>query len=325
MKKLICTVLMFFCVQTGFALSSTDIPDEFYINEHWFSLTRNFDIKSESQHFGTVYRKLLSLTLTYEFLDPNENSLAIAKSRFFSLTTKFDIYNKQGDLLGIADENFFVFFPTFDLYGSDGATKLARAKMNFWGTSFTIYDPVTDTEMATMSRSYFRLKDNWTVNITNRALFDQKHIDPALLITVLAFQTDSDYWKAQQQSASFSAKNAANVDAKKTIVGISTEQRHLLIEKIYAVSDQQGLTTVSVPEQSMLATIATTLESRYKTARVDEAVQRKTTQEEIADFTDFALEVVQSYRLPQAEKKGILYLLKTRLEENTDAGHKKVI
>ena len=325
MKKLLFTVLMLLYTQTGFALSFAEIPNEFYINEHWFSLTRNFDIKSENQNFGIVYRKLLSLTLAYEFLDPNDNSIAIAKSRFFSLTTKFDVYDKQGNLLGIANENFFAFFPTFDLYDSDGETKLARAKMNFWGTSFTIYDPVTDTEMATMSRSYFRLKDNWTVNITNRPIFNQKHIDPALLIIVLAFQTDSDYWKAQQQNASYSVKSAANVDAKKAIEGISTEQRHLLIEKINAVSYQQSLTNVPVPEQRTLATIATTVESRYKLARVDEAIQRKTTQEKIADFTDFALEVVQSYRLPKEEKKGILYLLKIRLEENTDAGHKKVI
>ena len=94
----------------------------------------------------------------------------------------------------------FAFFPTFDIYGQDGYTKLAKASMNFSGTTFTIYDPVTEREMATLYRP-FGVKNDWTFNITNRALFNQKGIDSRVLMTVIAFQGDREYWESNNQNS----------------------------------------------------------------------------------------------------------------------------
>ncbi|MBI2784911.1 MAG: hypothetical protein HYX60_00810, partial [Legionella longbeachae] len=134
-------------INSSFAMTNTEIPDEFYINEHWISLTTSYDIETKTQKLGTLYRKFFSLLLTYEFFDPFDNKIAYARSKFFSLTAHFDVYDNNDNLLGAADEKLFAFFPSFDIWARDGYTKLAKANMNFWGTTFTIYDPATDKEM----------------------------------------------------------------------------------------------------------------------------------------------------------------------------------
>src|SRR5258708_35511011 len=156
MKKIIVTLFsLFIFISSNAAYSNDEVPNEFNITEHWISLTTSFDIETKTHKLGTLYRKFLSLLLTYEFFDPFDNKMATARSKFFSFTAHFDIYDSNDRLLGVAEERLFSFFPTFDIYASDASTKLAKAAMNFWGTTFTIYDPATDQEMAIMHRSFF--------------------------------------------------------------------------------------------------------------------------------------------------------------------------
>jgi hypothetical protein len=294
-------------ISSSFALTNTEIPDEMYIKEHWISLTTSYDIETKTQKLGTLYRKFLTLLLTYEFYDPFDNKLAYARSKFFSLTAHFDVYDINEHFLGAADEKLFAFFPTFDIYGQDGYTKLAKASMNFWGTNFTIYDPVTDKEMAILYRSFFRLKNDWTFNITNRDLLKQKGIDSRVLMTVIAFQGDREYWESNNQNY---LRKVANKSAQSTEV--TSEQVSGLLEKIATVSQQENLEQIKKPDPKVMEEVANEIENNYKSIQADNTSQ--TNQERLSAFTDYCLNLVQSNVLPAEKKKTILFLLKTRLE-----------
>lgn len=309
MKKVIAILFSsLIAINTSFALGNTEIPDEMYIKEHWISLTTSYDIETTTRKLGTLYRKFLSLLLTYEFFDPFDNKLAYARSKFFSLTAHFDVYDNYENFIGAADEKLFSFFPTFDIYGQDGYTKLAKASMNFWGTTFTIYDPVTDTEMATLYRSFFRLKNDWTFKITNRSLFNQKEIDSRVLMTVIAFQGDREYWESDNRNF------LRGVTKKSTQASeVTSEQVNEFLEKIAAVSKQEGLENIRNPAPRMMNSFANELEASYKKLYApDESTQ--TNKEKLAAFTEYCLSLVQSNALTHEKKKAILFLLKARLE-----------
>ncbi|MBN9378322.1 MAG: hypothetical protein BGO14_06635 [Chlamydiales bacterium 38-26] len=175
-----------------------EIPSQFFVKQHWISLTNTFDIETHDRKFGTIHRKLLSWTPEYQFFDVYDQLQAKAKMRFFSFGATFDIYDLFERPLGRVDERILTFFSTFDLYRSDGY-HAAKAKLNFWGTKYTVSDPHTDAIIATLKRSFFRLKDDWTVDIIDSSLFFEKQIDPRMFILVMAFQTDRDYWKSKRE------------------------------------------------------------------------------------------------------------------------------
>lgn len=185
-----------------------EIPRQFFVKQHWLSWTTAFDIETTDLKLGTVHRKFLSLSpLRYDFFDVQENLQASASMRWFSWGATFDVTDNYEQLIGTVEQRVFAFFPTFDILSPIG-TVLAVAKLNFWGTTYTLSDPATRQNMATFSRPFFRFKDNWTATITDPELFYQKLIDPRLFVLVMAFQTDRDFWAAearrrQQQSYMF--------------------------------------------------------------------------------------------------------------------------
>ncbi|NGX53312.1 MAG: hypothetical protein K1000chlam4_00021 [Chlamydiae bacterium] len=172
------------------------LPDEFYVRQRWLSWTLTMDIESKDMKFGTVHRKFWSLRREYEFYDTDEVIQAVAKMRWFSFGAVFDVADSEGIPLGKIDEYLLTFFPKFDIVSPDDEV-LSIAKLNFWGTKYTLRDPVTKEEMAILSRRFIRIVDNWTVRITDPELFASKNIDPRLFITVMALQTDRDEWSGE--------------------------------------------------------------------------------------------------------------------------------
>jgi uncharacterized protein YxjI len=196
-----------------------EVPSEFYVNERWLSWTTKFDIETETSKLGTVHRKFQSASTEYALYDPNERMLAKAKMRFFSFGAIFDISDASGNFMGKVEEKIFRFFPTFELYNSTNEV-LAYAKMNFWGTKYILTDPVSNEEIGAIYRSSSELNNNnWTVKIRDNTLFKEKKIDPRFFITVMAFQTDLDYWRSLQMShsSSFDAKLTTQHSLPKTI------------------------------------------------------------------------------------------------------------
>ena len=301
-------VTLFLLANTSWALGNIDIPDTFQVTERWFSLTRSFDITSDSKNFGTVYRKFFSLKLTYEFDDSQNNLLATARARFFSITYVFDIYDDAGNLLGIADERLLKFFPAFDLFGADSITKVAHAEMNFWNTRFTISDPATDEEIAVMSRPFIRLKNNWTINITNRRLYNQKCINPTLLMTVLAFQSDSEAWKGT------SLTEGKSNNPKKKENELSPLQKTLLNRVAEANKNNNGDNNSKAPNKHTLEIIADELEQGYQKTTTKALLNTLSNQDRVSDFVNYCLQVAESKHTPTEKKNAIFYLLNNRLK-----------
>ena len=313
MKKIFATLfVLFLFINSNNLYADNEVPNEFYITEHWVSLTTSFDIETKTHKLGTLYRKFFSFLLTYEFFDPFDNRIATARSKFFSYTAHFDIYDRNESFLGYAEERIFTFFPTFDIYGRDGSTKLARAAMNFWGTTFTIYDPVTDQEMATMHRSFFRVKNDWTISITNRALFERKNIDFRVLMTVLAFQGDRENWEKDQNNNL--NKKRALMGANNAALVVSDTELNALKDRITTVSQRAGLDKVQKPDEKTLEQIAIELEDNYKNMQTDTNETTQTAQERLNSFIDYSVRLLESPNMPDAKKKAIVYLLKMRLE-----------
>ena len=194
LKKIFLAVILF--GTSGFAFMEP-MPKEFYGTQRWISLTTGFDIETAEQRLGTVFRRFLSLKTSYDFYDNQENLLAIAEMRWFSFGAVFDVFEAPHLYpIGRVEEHILTWFPMFTIF-SPTDEKLAVAEMNFWGTAYEVKDPVSNQVMARLERSFFRLKDDWKVTIEKPDLFASKGIDPRLFITLVAFQTDCDHWKAQ--------------------------------------------------------------------------------------------------------------------------------
>jgi uncharacterized protein YxjI len=169
------------------------VPQKFSVKQRWFSFTNTFDIENPDGKMGTLHRRFFSLLLEYDYYDNQDQFQAKAKMRFFSIGATFDVTDKDGTLIGTAEQRIFNFFPTFEIFSAERHS-LAIAKMNFWGTKYTLYDPCTNAIFIEMKRPFFRLRDSWNVTIIDSALFAQKNIDPRLFIVVMAYQTDMDFW-----------------------------------------------------------------------------------------------------------------------------------
>lgn len=238
MKRFFSFILSLGLLASPFVHSeSITIPTEFTVSQRWLSWTSDFDIETREYKLGYVHRKFLSLTVEYEFYNVYEQLEAEAKLRWFSWGATFDVTDAFKRKLGTVEERIFTFFPTFDIISPDHQI-LATAKLNFWGTTYTLKDPVTHQEFAKLSRPFFRLKDDWTVNITNPMLYEMKQIDPRLFILVMVFQTDRDIWEAiehEYHEISHDASLASKVSNK--IAG-KPNKAHLLKLELQQISRQ---------------------------------------------------------------------------------------
>lgn len=173
----------------------TKFPTEFNVKERWVSLTLTFDIESIDAKLGTVHRKFFSWTPEYHLKDPYENFQAKAKMRFWSWMTIFDVEDGQGKPLGSVEQGWSWFRPSFTIV-SPNHQKLAKASLNFWGTTYTIADVTTDQPIATLTRPFFQFKNNWTVKIVDPAAIDRLGINPNMFLVLIAFQVDREHWNA---------------------------------------------------------------------------------------------------------------------------------
>jgi uncharacterized protein YxjI len=279
---------------------SSTFPDEISVSEHWISLTKSYEIETKTQKLGTVYRRFFSVPLTYDFYDPRDIKVVTANARFFSFGVHMDIYNQQDVLIGAVKEEIFTFYPSFEILARDSATILARAEMNFWATKFYVNDPETDQEMAIMSRSFFRVKNDWTINFTDKDILEQKKIDPSLLITVLAVQGEIEYWKE---------------DSRKIYAG-DTEQSYIktLSQQIKAINISESLDKLEKPDQKSLEALTEELDKAFNASNPSINHQQMSHEERIKAYTTFCLNLVNSPSLPKDKKKAILTLLNLRLQ-----------
>lgn len=297
-----------------------EIPDEFYVREHYYSLTTSYDVKAKNQKLGTIYRRFLSFLLTYDFYDSFGNQSAYARSRFFSWKAHFDIFDMESRPIGVVEEKFTFFFPTFDIYGRDGYSKKAHAEMNFWGTHFEIYDVVTGEIIVEMKRPFFRLKNDWIITIKNRELFNARDIDPRLLMIVLAIQCDIEKWQRENRERDNNKQGDSNYmklqsvsENKATEPDLMAKEINEIEEKITQIIKNQGIYTQPMLDNKGLEVLSNRLQAEFdKTQTINNAIE--TNVEKVNDFAEFCLNKAESSATSSSEKAGILFLLKTHLD-----------
>lgn len=203
-------------------ISAFPLPEEFYVNPRWFGATLIFDIEAQQSLVGTVHRKFTSLRTEYDLFDNDGNIEAQAKLRWVDFGAIFDIIDRQKELIGMVEEHSQSFFPTFKIKALNNDV-LAIGEMNFWETKYSIVDPLTEEEIATLSRPFIRIKDDWTVTITNPALFLSKQIDSRLFVTLMAFQTDCANWKKRKPTTDPQVSQELTLKMEKLVAEIEKD------------------------------------------------------------------------------------------------------
>ena len=302
MKKIL-TMLFFLTFSTHICLADSNLsfPDEIFVQEHWISMTKSYDIETRTHKLGTLYRRFFSLLLTYDFYDPDNTHTLSAKLRFFSFGANLDLYEPNGKGLGSIEEKIFKFFPTFEIYAPNLSTKLARAEMNFWGTKFYIYDPVSDKEMAIMSRSFFRLKNDWTIRVTDRSLLEQKNIDSRVLMTVIAIQGEIEDWQREVRNRDRDKDRDRDKNFLKTMQ-LPTE---------LALLRQDKASITQAHHESELEALANELDQSFIASNPNTAAQNNA--ERIQAFAVFCQELLHSPSVSPQKKAAIQTLLNLRL------------
>jgi uncharacterized protein YxjI len=289
---------------------SIPLPNEIYVSEHILSYTTSFDIETKTQRLGTIYRRVFSLNTNYDFYDPNNLKVAEARAHFFSIMAKFDIVDQNNNAIGLIEEDFWSFLPSFKIFSADRSTKLADAHMNFWGTKFTITDAATDEEIGTMSRPFFRIKNRWTIKITDWPKIQAKGIDPLVLITTLAFQVDKEYLSRRHNNNDNNFyKATANMKIQETPKTVNTE---ILLNQVQTLEQELNLDAIPNPENAFLELVANELQDGYEQATASDKQMLDTA---VQSFIDYCFAKAKADELPLEYKKAILILLRDRLEQ----------
>lgn len=314
MKKLVTTVFcLFFTLNSMSASTNFVLPDEISVHEHWISLTKSYDIETRTQKLGTLYRRFFSFLLTYDFYDPMNVKTATAIARFFSFGAHLDIYDQNNSFIGSVEEKIFNFFPTFEILASDASTKVAYAVMNFWGTKFYIYDPLTNKEMAIMSRPFFRAKNDWTIRTTNKTLLNEKNIDSRVFITVLAVQGELEDWERRQEERD---RYKRRVTATNRSMPSESNVHDTITEKMRVLNVQSSAKAPNEMNQNHLETLADELEQAFNAENNNINEQNQSSEERRQAFTSYCLQLIDSNNLTDAKKKDILTLLSFRLDSH---------
>lgn len=283
------------------------LDDDLNIKQHWFSWTTGYNIATPSESLGTLYRRALSLTLHYDYYNPANVKMATAKARWFTWGLVFDIFDHENNKLGIVKEQLFTFFPTFAIYDPEGVTQLAKSRLNFWGTTFSLRDPLSGQEMAILSRPFFRWKNDWTFHVTNKEAFAAKNIDDTLLLTIMACQGDMEYFASHRHAylvASLNHKNSSphlqeDLAEAQAWVQEAIDAEAFLLPLTYTLEQQQALITE--------------IESAYREDSANETATNLTEiQDQILNYVQYAIQYAQAQEV--AKRHAIYHLLQERLE-----------
>lgn len=280
------------------------LPLQFFVKQHWFSWTNTFDIESKDSKYGVVHRKLFSWTPEYHFYDLHEQVQAKAKMSFFSFGAVFDITDGFDYPLGKVEERIFTFFPTFDIYRPDGY-HVAKASLNFWGTTYTVMDPQTDEVIAILWRNFFRLKDNWTIDIVKPEIIFQNNLDPRMFVLVMAFQSDRDYWKRLKDDMDNTLRSPhANIALNDAL------EHHQLVLEGY----RESLSEVT-PTQKEISALEVIVKNSLAALIFDENnISTKDARIEILDKSlTVLMPLFESNELSLGQKKALFLVIKNEL------------
>lgn len=287
------------------------LPEEFTVTERWFSWTSTFDIETKMQKLGILKRRFFSLVTQYDFYDVYENLLSTARARFFSFGAEFDVKTADDKTIGMVEERIFVWFPTFRIYSHHGHI-LATARMNFWGTKYTVTSPYDENHViAVMSRPFFSFRDTWTIKVLDRGYFEEKEIHPLLFMTIAAFQTDLDNWKRQARAAA-----AANSFEDNDTRSVSKQEEQKLFKQVKTFSNQVAQLKAILEE--IKDQIPQIEPSEEDIAAVAESIDSLLKKENFETIKTTILELMTGKELTDAQKSAFFLLLDRHTKELLD-------
>ncbi len=173
------------------AYSASGLPSNFQVVERALALSNTFDVVSGGQTYGTVTKKILSLTTSFTYTDNAGSTIATARKSLVSWGTQIEVFDSSGRLIGTIKEQVFnsmfkmsTVYSILDAGGSEAATS---HKIDFLSTSITLYDG-SGAQVATLNRPAINLvRDTWSVSVNNQAAVDSR-----VLVMIGAYKTSAD-------------------------------------------------------------------------------------------------------------------------------------
>jgi hypothetical protein len=201
----LCAVSRFgFAEQESLAIENPSIlhcPQKFSIIEKMFSWCTRFDVETESEKVGRVRKRLISLGSSFIFEGIDGVLLATTKSQYFSWGTIADVYDGTDKSIGWIEEQIPTWFSPsrYHIFGADKRLA-AIARMNFWGTKFTIKDPHDNyREVAIISRPWLRFfRNKWNVQILDPEATSNHRIDLRMLVMTAIYRSDTEHLNKRQ-------------------------------------------------------------------------------------------------------------------------------
>ena len=197
MMRNICICILSIFLLGQLAADINEYHEKVTIKKHSGEDGQRFKLFAEGTEIGSVRRKSTSLTPQYCLLNHLSTQVAKANMRFFGSFVVFDVTDKSGALLGSIHEKLCMFYPKFKIISLEG-DNVADAVLNFWRTTWTITDPDNGHTIATLHRPFFRFSNNWDLFLHEVETMNAKPVHPHLFYTLLAIQSDKDYWGDQE-------------------------------------------------------------------------------------------------------------------------------
>jgi uncharacterized protein YxjI len=315
-KKLLSIFFGFLCLSQSslMAASLEQLPEKFFVKERWISWTTSFDIQTDSEKLGSIHRKWISLTPEYHLKNPQGEFLAKGKMRFFSFNSVFDVEDENGQMLGQVVEKFFSLYPTFYLTDPSGK-KLAKAELNFWGTQYTLSDPNDGHFIATISRHFFRWKNDWTVSVLDANAISENGIHPSLFLIIMAYQVDREYLMAQRAAEEEKHKKQRDDTYSYQV----NEKKDQLLRSLATKLDayKESFSKVELQEEDF-SNAALFAENEEENRRVDTSLSQEEEQDpnmQVLQKMEGFVDMLSSEKLSREEKAALHMMLEDRLEK----------
>lgn len=145
-----------------------------------------------------------------------------------------------------------------------------------------------------MSRPFFRLKNDWTISVTNRELLENKNIDPRVLMTVLAVQGEIEEWQ----------RDAHQTNQMQATAPVQMPQQA-------SINFENSLNT-DTPDDNTLEALADELSQEFN-EKYPSFVE-ESNEEQIHHFIDYCMELINAAEQPDTKKQAIIALLNLRLK-----------
>ena len=179
-------------VQTRARDAARDLPDNFEVNEKFWSWTTSLSVEAGGRSYGRVSKHFWAWTTAFTYEDASGACLAKARQKALSWGVEIEVTDCAGRSLGEIHENVWDsafgagIWNKYTIFGPGGAPKLAESdKVQFLTTSITLTD--ASGQVARLYRPVNLVTDTWAVGVSRRGVVDKR-----LLVFIAAYKTAKD-------------------------------------------------------------------------------------------------------------------------------------